>query len=162
MRGMGEMSLWQTWTLFPLTDNHERTILPAFWDTATCWIFLGVKSHTISGAAWHWQNFRLGGQKSGFCVKLWAYCVRWGSWIGRFQGPLLLLFSCQVMSDSLQPHGLQHASFLCPSPSPGVCSNSSPLSQWCYPTISFSVAPFSSCPQSFPASGSFPMSPLFP
>lgn len=76
--------------LFPLTDNHARIILPAFWDTATCWIFLGVKSHTISRAAWQWQNFRLGDQKSGFCVKLWAYCVRWGSWI-RFQGPLLLL-----------------------------------------------------------------------
>ena len=63
------------------------------------------------------------------------------------------------MSDSLLPHGLQHAKLPCPSPSP--CSNSCPLSQWCHPTISFSVAPFSSCPQSFPASGFFPMSQLF-
>ena len=60
------------------------------------------------------------------------------------------------MSDSLQPHGLQHARLPCPSLFPGVCSNSCPLSQWCHPTISSSVAPFSSCPQSFPASGSFP------
>ena len=65
------------------------------------------------------------------------------------------------MSDSLQPHGLQHARLLCPSPSPRVCSNSCPSSQWCHPTISSSVSPFSSCPQSFSASGAFPMSRLF-
>ena len=65
------------------------------------------------------------------------------------------------MSHSLQPHGLQHASLPCPSLSPRACSNSCPLSRWCYPTISSSVTPFSSCLQSFPASGSFPMSQLF-
>ena len=59
---------------------------------------------------------------------------------------------------SLWPRGLQHARLPCPSLSLGVCSNSCPLSQWCHPTISSSVIPFSSCPQSFPASGSFPMS----
>ena len=59
------------------------------------------------------------------------------------------------MSDSLQPHELQHTGFLCPSLSPGVCSNSCPLSQWCHQNISSSVAHFFSCPQSFPASGSF-------
>ena len=59
------------------------------------------------------------------------------------------------MSDSLRPNGLQHARLICPSPSPGVCSNSYPLSQWCHPTISSSVIPFSSCLQSFPESGSF-------
>ena len=74
---------------------------------------------------------------------------------------LLLLFSGQVMSDSLQPHELQHARLPCPSPSPWVCSNSCSLSQWCHPTILSSVTPFSSCPQSFPASGSFPISWLF-
>ena len=82
----------------------------------------------------------------------------------RRKGPAevwLLLFSCLVVSDSLWPHGLQHAGLPWPSPSPGVCSNSCPLSQWCYLTISSSVVPFSSCPQSFPASGSFPMSWLF-
>ena len=70
----------------------------------------------------------------------------------------LLLFSCSGMSDSLWPHGLQHARLPCPSRSPGVCSNSCPLSWWYHPTISSSVIPFSSCLQSFPASGSFPMS----
>ena len=72
----------------------------------------------------------------------------------------LLLFSHWVMSDSLHPHGLQHARLPCPSPTPGACSNSCPLSQWCHPTISSSVVPFS-CLQSFPASGSFPMSQFF-
>ena len=69
--------------------------------------------------------------------------------------------SCSVVSDSLKPHELQHARPLCPSPTPGVYSNSCPSSQWCHPAISSSVAPFSSCPQSLQASGSFPMSQLF-
>ena len=70
-------------------------------------------------------------------------------------------FSCSVMSDSLQPHGLQHSRLPCPSPTPGVYSNSCPLSQWCHPSISSSVIPFSSHFQSFPASGSFPVSWIF-
>ena len=65
------------------------------------------------------------------------------------------------MSSSLQPHELQHTRLPCPSLSPWVCSNSCPLSQWCHPTISSSVVHFSSCLQSFPASGSFPMSWVF-
>ena len=72
-----------------------------------------------------------------------------------------LLFCHSVMSDSLRPHGLQHARLPCPSLSPWVCSNSCPLSQWYHPTIASSVIPFSPCPQSFPASGSFPVSQLF-
>ena len=67
-------------------------------------------------------------------------------------------FSCSVMSNSLLPHGLQHARLPCPSPTRGACSNSCPLSQWCHPTISSSLFPFSSCLQSFPVSWSFPMS----
>ena len=70
-------------------------------------------------------------------------------------------FSQSVMSDSLQPHGLQHARSPCPSPAPRVYSNSCPLSRWCHPTISSSVVPFTSCLQSFPAWGSFPMSQFF-
>ena len=66
----------------------------------------------------------------------------------------LLLFSCSVVFDSLQPHGLQHARLPCPSLSPRVCSNSSPLSWWGHPTVSSSVVRFSSCLQSFPGSGS--------
>ena len=73
----------------------------------------------------------------------------------------LLLFSCSAISDSLQPHGLQHTRLPCPSPSPRACSNSCPSSWWCHSTILSSVAPFSSCLQSFPASGSFLMSWLF-
>ena len=72
-----------------------------------------------------------------------------------------LLFNCSVVSDSLWPHGLQHARLPCPSLSPRVCSNSCPLSWWCHLTILSSVTPFCSCPQSFPASGSFLMSQLF-
>ena len=70
-------------------------------------------------------------------------------------------FSCSVMSDSLRPHELQHTRPPCPSPTPGVYPNSCPLSQWCHPAISSSVVPFSSCPQSFLALGSFPMSQFF-
>ena len=69
-------------------------------------------------------------------------------------------FSRSVMSDSLRPHKPQHARPPCPSPTPGDHPNSCPLSQWCHPTISLSVVPFS-CPQSFPALGSFPMSQFF-
>ena len=70
-------------------------------------------------------------------------------------------FSCSVVSDSLRPHESQHARPPCPSPTPGVYLNSCPLSWWCHPAISSSVFPFSSCPQSLPASGSFPMSQFF-
>ena len=79
----------------------------------------------------------------------------WNKWTYSVQ------FSCSVVSDSLRPHELQHARPPCPSPTPGVYSNSCPSSQWCQPAISSSVILFSSCPQSFPASGSFPMSQLF-
>ena len=74
---------------------------------------------------------------------------------------VLLLFSCSVMSDSLQPYGLQHSRIPCPSPTPGACSNSCPSSQWWHPTISSCVFLFSSCLQSFPASGSFLRSQFF-
>ena len=70
-------------------------------------------------------------------------------------------FSHSVMSDSLRPYESQHARTPCPSPTPRVYSNSCPFSQWCHPAISSSVIPFSSCPQSLPASGSFPTSQLF-
>ena len=80
------------------------------------------------------------------------YCTHLGS----------VQFSHSVVSDSLQPHGLQHARPPCPSPTPSVYSHSCLLSRWCHPTISSSVIPFCSCPQSFPASGSFQMSQFFP
>ena len=70
-------------------------------------------------------------------------------------------FSRSVVSNSLWLHALQHARLLCPSPTPGACSNSCPSNRWCHPTISSSVIPFSSCLQSFPAPGSLPMSHFF-
>ena len=74
---------------------------------------------------------------------------------------LLSLFSFSVVSNSLWPHGLQHTRLPSPSLSSGACSNSCPLSRWCHSTISFSVALFSSCPQTFPSTGSFPVSQLY-
>ena len=73
----------------------------------------------------------------------------------------IVQFSCSVVSNSLQPHELQHARPPCPSPTPGVPSNSCPSSRWCHPAISSSVVPFFSCSQSLPASESFPISQLF-
>ena len=85
----------------------------------------------------------------------WKFCsnLAWCS--------IMLWLSCSVVFNSLWPHGLKHTRLPCPSLSPRVCPNLWPLSQWCHPTISPSVIPFSSCLQSFPASGSFPMSQLF-
>ena len=79
----------------------------------------------------------------------------WISW------EISVQFSHSVMCDSLWPHGLQHARFPCPPSTPRACSNSCPSCWWCHPTILSSVVPFSSCLQSFPASGSFPMNQFF-
>ena len=78
-----------------------------------------------------------------------------------FKAYLLLLFSLSIVSDSLRLHGLQHGSLCCHAPSPRSRSNSCPWSHWCHPIISSSVVPFSSCLQSYPASGSFSMSQFF-
>ena len=75
---------------------------------------------------------------------------------------LLLLFSCPVVPNSLRPHGLQHSRLSCPSPTPRACSNSCSLSQWCHPTSHPLLSPSPPCLQSFPESGSFPMSLFFP
>ena len=86
----------------------------------------------------------------GFISLFWVWWIFFNS----------IQFSRSVVSDSLQPHGLQHSMLPCPSPTPGACSNSRPSSQWCHPTISSSVIS-SSCLLSFPASGSFPVSWVF-
>ena len=83
------------------------------------------------------------------------------NWVESSSHLPLLLFSHSVESDSLWSHGLQHARLPCPSLSPGACINSCPLNWWCHPTTSSSISPFSFCPQSFPASRSFPVSWLF-
>ena len=91
----------------------------------------------------------------------WTMTGQWSRTKAQPSPPNVCCCSVTKLCPTLQPHGLQHARLPCPSPSPGACSNSCPLSQWCHPTISSSVVPFSSCLQSFPASGSFPMSWLF-
>ena len=126
------------------------------------------------------------GKSAIFITCSWNYlertCMNLFSWhSGRFKSPpysrIILLdmcnletnymhfqsvqFSCSVMSNSLWPHGLQHSRLPCLSSALGVYPNSCPLIRWYHPTISSSVIPFSSCPQSFPASGSFPMSQFF-
>ena len=85
----------------------------------------------------------------------------WINFSANFSSFSSVQFSCSVVSDSLQPHESQHTRPPCPSPTPGVHSDSRPSSQWCHPAISSSVDPFFSCPQSLPASESFPMSQLF-
>ena len=111
------------------------------------------------------------------CGSYWLYfCIResqkrMSNWLSLKQSLFIrtclisifssVQFSCSVMSDPSRPHGLQHARLPCPSPTPKACSNPCPLSQWCHPTISSSVIPFSSCLQSFPALGSFQMSQFF-
>ena len=94
--------------------------------------------------------------------KLWELVMDREAWCAVVHGVAKssAQFSRSVVSDSLRPHGLQHARPPCPSQTPGVYSNSGPSSQWCHPAISSSVIPFSSCPQSLPASESFPMSQL--
>ena len=110
-------------------------------------------------------------------IMLWSHCCYWclcsvHLWIVCYKNhPLIYVkinyfnFICDqfssVMSDSLQPHGLQHTRLFCPSQTSKACSDSYPSSRWGHPTISSSVIPFSSCLQSFPASGSFPMSQFF-
>ena len=98
-----------------------------------------------------WQEFGL--WRPGLKLWLLISCVTLVSYIIQFSG--------SVMADSLWPHGLQHTRHPCPSPTPRACWNSCPSSQWCHPTISSFVAHFSSCLQSFPASGFFLMSQLF-
>ena len=112
---------------------------------------MGMTVHLKRGElAWGWRLSRT--RKAPWTPTCtWkAYFLLW-----------LLLFSCSVRFNSLWPHGLQHTRLPCPSPFPGVWSNSCPLNWWCHPTISSFVIPFTSCLQSFPASGSFPISWLF-
>ena len=93
----------------------------------------------------------------------WVRVPPWGSCVAPSPGHrwISVQFSHSVVSDSLQPHGLQHIRPPCPSPTLGACSDSCPSSRWCHPTISPSAVPFSSCLQSFPVSGSFPRSQFF-
>ena len=106
---------------------------------------------------WSWPRYQT-------CIS-WVSCIASGFFTTEPPGKPLIFesvqFSPSVVSESLRPHESQHARPPCPSPTPRVHSNSNPSSQWCHPAISSSVGPFSSCPQSLPASESSPMSQLF-
>ena len=118
------------------------------YEICTCVLGIGIREHGLS--------FRV-----FLILKLYLFPILLLLTYGKFPHLSSVQFSHAVMSDSLRPHGLQHSKLPCPPVSPEICSNSCPLSQWCHPTNSSSLAPFSSCPQSFPASRSFPMSWLF-
>ena len=100
---------------------------------------------------WFHKNDPVGKREGLWMCYFVAHCYFW----------FPVQFSHSVMSDSRWPHWPQHTRLPCPSPTPRACSNSCPLSQWCHPTISSSVVPFSSCFQPLPSSGSFPVSQLF-
>ena len=106
---------------------------------ALCWQIYCRTTHHIYLLSKHWLS---ASPDVRHCASFWVPKDECSS----------VQFSLSVVSDSLQPHGLQHASPPCPSPTPGVYPNSCPLSRWCHPTISSSVVPFSSCLQSFPTS----------
>ena len=89
----------------------------------------------------------------------WNYLLQW--FLVQYFQNQFSQFSHSVVFNSLQPHGVQHVRLPCPSPTPKACSNTCPSSWWCHPTVSSSVVPFSSCLQSFPASGSFLVSQFF-
>ena len=148
------------------TEAYMRSLCKATWRLGVLagWGWVTQCALSFCPVRMRWEGGYLQPKKRAFAEELnWL-----APWILDFPASqnsekclLWWWFSCSVMSNSLQPHELQHARIPCPSPFPGACSNSCPLSRWCHLTISSSVVPFSSCLQSFPASGSFPMSQLF-
>ena len=144
--GLGETAtplLQGTSKILPTLGPREKEFPTGNWTRHTCWCWKfscgGMGLQRLSTGRGHWQE------------QSWEQSL--------VVSPLQ--FSCSVMSDSLRPHGLQHARPPCLSPTSGVYPNSCPLRQWCHPTISSSVIPFSSCLQPFPTSGSFQMSQFF-
>ena len=121
------------------SEVHHREWLPDHRDSSSR-VTLGAQELILEGCSPWWR---------------WHPCLLIRQEILYFSRFSSVQLSCSVVSDSLWPHGLQHARTPYPSPTPGVYSNSCPLSQWCHPTISSSIIPFSSHLQSFPASGSF-------
>ena len=152
--------LWVTLTVPPLTNSitSSGVGVPAFWglfsklrNTSTHLVTKPILSSKIwvstiqdHSSSPKFLNFKSNLSFSFFQPQGWYLIPVVAA------SMVQLLFSCSVMSNSLLPHGLQHARLRRPSPSPGACSNSCPLSRWCHPTISSSVVPFSSCLLSFP------------
>ena len=128
----------------PWTIAHQA---PCPWDNPGKSILQWVAISSSKGSSWprDWTSVSCGFHIGRWILYHWVACQ----------------FSHLAMPDSLWPHGLQHSRLPCPSPTPGACSNSCPSSRWCHPIISSSIVPFSSCLQSFPASGALPMNQFF-
>ena len=130
-----------------------------------CWHTRACRSRVFPSCV-QYPSLSTGTTPNSFCLQEWHKALgldflpeSLGPWRGSVSS--VTQFSRSVMSDSLRPHELQHARPPCPSPTPRVYPDPCPSSWWCHPAISSSVVPFSSCPQSFPASEPFPMSQLF-
>ena len=135
--------------------------LPCSWKVSS-WCCYAIKSHTLFPlSAWTFSSCLRHHRETE--TNVWfSFLIQWSdSWTNSCHCLCQSVQSLSVWPIATQSHGLQHARLLCPSPTPGACSSSCPLSRWCHPTISSSVVPFSSCLQSSPASGSFPMSQFF-
>ena len=131
-----------------VTIDSVNLYLNSLWRDTFIWFFL----------CFQWREYHLSNSTGPSLLPLSLPLANQSIWKKEFSS---VQFSCSVVSDSLPPHESQHARPRCPSPTPGVHSNSHPSSRWCHPAISSSVIPFSYCPQSLPASESFPMSQLF-
>ena len=163
-----------------MADGEETHLPSSSYKISCAWWGFVMKG---SGFVWSGQAQRASSllaliiniikETNNFTIEAWGQLVlsMWGSlslseiaWENKncyFVSDISVQFSHSVMSNSLQPHGLQHTRLPCPSPTPGACSNSCPSSWLCHPTISSSVIPFSFHLQSFPTSGSFLMSEFF-
>ena len=165
--------VWTSFSTSLLWDWSENWLLSTGWVFQICW---HIECSTLTASSFRILNNSAGILSSPlalFVVMLTKAHLtsnskmsssRWvttPSWLSRSLRLFLYQFNHSAMSDSLWPHGLQHSRPPCPSPTPRVYSDSCPLSRWCHSTISSSVVPFSSRLQSFPASGSFPVSQLF-
>ena len=144
---------WIGWILIQL---NQHLLSMCFWVSQPHhWYHFGPDDSLLWGHSVHCRMFRsfpgLYPLSANSTLQLWQPKMSFSS----------VQFSRSVVSDSLRPHESQHARPPCPSPAPGVHSDSRPSSQWCHPAISSSVVRFSSCPQSLPASGSFPMKNVF-
>ena len=144
-----------TWIIFylkkiPSGFHSTRVFISLTLQRCFCWMRTSGLLKTVPAVPDRVLSHAVGLRS---CLSIYYSCFSCWLWFSA-------LFSRSVVSDSSQPHGLQHTRPPCPSLSPWVCSNSCPLSWWGHPTSSSSVVPFSSCPQSSPASESFPMSPL--
>ena len=144
---------WGAWCAAVHGVPKNRTQLSNWTETET--EATNTNTHTHTHTHTHMYIYR-----ERTAIVLRRTCVSWKR-KSDFYWPFLVQFSRSVVSDTLWSHELQYTMPPCPSPTTGVHSNPCPLTQWCHPSTSSSVVPFSSCSQSFPASGSFPMSQFF-